>query len=141
MKALPSTGISIAYERELIPVATVMPVLVPDQAWRHVDAAGHGHFWSGKELPTLEWVITGTEWAGDERDGEEVEVGEYRCRLCDDEVVEPGRRTEAQPQFIPSLTAVVVTVNGDEFRLTPEQYQASVQEWIRAMQGARPSDD
>lgn len=83
----------------------------PDEAWSHRDAQGHEHYWTfdgerGRyrpdakaELPTLEWVRTGTYFYPD---GESYDVGEYRCRQCG-EVVTPRRRADDTRQFVPGI--------------------------------------
>lgn len=133
MKTLASwPRIDIQFNREMIPVALMSPHKVPDEKWRGVDKRGHGHFWVDGELPTLEWVVTGTCWAGDEFDGEEYEVGEYRCRECG-EVIEPGKKLEHGPTHIPGPTTVTVTLNEETFMLTPEQYADSVEAWAKSL--------
>lgn len=124
--------VGIAFERESIPIDTLTPTMVPDEKWRLVDSNGHGHFWEGEELPTLEWVVTGTGWVGDEYDGSEYEICEYRCRLCA-EVVEPRRRPEYGPKFIPGLATFTVTINDEEFLLTDRQYADSVERWAEEL--------
>jgi hypothetical protein len=124
--------VSISFERESIPVDTMRPSKVPDEKWRFVDANGHGHFWDGDKLPTLEWVVTGTEVVGDEYESEEYEVGEYRCRLCA-EVVEPKKREEYGPTHIPGLATITVEIDGDRFVLTEEMYAASIERWAEAL--------
>ena len=85
--------ISVAIEREDIAVDVIHQIKVPDEEWRFVDKAGHGHFWRGKKVPTCKLVVTGTTWIGDEYDGEEVEIKEWQCRLCK-EIIEPGYRMQ-----------------------------------------------
>ncbi|HSE45637.1 MAG TPA: hypothetical protein VLA89_09965 [Gemmatimonadales bacterium] len=36
-------------------------------------------------------------------------------------------------EFIPGLTTVRLTINGDTFLLTPEEYAESVEEWREAL--------
>ena len=127
--------ISIEFQREEIPARTIHPDMVPDDKWRYVDKEGHGHFWDGKKVPTLEWIVTGTEWVGDDYGGDEVEIGEHRCRLCG-EVVEPKRKAVYGPGFIPGLATFIVSIDGETFTLTEEQYAESVGEWAKALRKA-----
>jgi len=124
--------ISIEFHREEIPVETMHPEMVPDEKWRFVDANGHGHFWEGEDLPTLEWVVTGAEWYGDEYESWEVEIGEYRCRLCG-EVIEPKRLAKYGPKFLPGLATFTVSINGESFILTEEGYAQSVEKWAKIL--------
>lgn len=127
---------SVEINREEIAVDTMIPTKVPDEKWRYVDMNGHGHFWQGDKLPTLEWVVTGTEWVGDEYGGEEYDVGEYRCLLCA-EVVEPGRRVTYEPTSIPGPTQVTVTISDESFTVTTDEYAASLIAWREALRGIR----
>lgn len=92
-------GIEIRFHRETEIVETMMGVPKPDKDWRHFDKKGHAHVWSGDELPTLEEVVTGKTWVGDEYDGYETDVTEFRCRECG-EVVVPKTITVHEPQYI-----------------------------------------
>lgn len=122
--------LSIDFEREYLSVETLTPTQVPDEKWRHVDLQGHGHFWQGEELPTLEWVVTGTRWVGDEYDAIEIEVGEHRCRLCA-EVMEPKKRAEYSPRSVAGLVTFTITINDESFRLSEDQYAAAVDQWLQ----------
>jgi hypothetical protein len=132
MPAVHYPMVSITVEREEIPVETMNPTKVADEKWRFVDKEGHGHFWEGETLPTLEWVATGKQWVGDEFDGEEYEVGEYRCRLCG-EVVEPRKRVEYGPRSIPGPASFTVEISGERFSLTEQMYSASIERWVTAL--------
>lgn len=128
--------ISVEIEREEIEETSfVFPVRVPDPAWHYVDDEGHGHFWGGvkgDQLPTLNRVVTGTHWVGDEYDGVEVEDYEWRCRVCTD-VIEPGMKNETpKPVFGP--TTVTVTINGEVFRVTEDEYARSVDAWKKSLE-------
>jgi len=133
---------SVSVNREQMPTEVLGEMVkVPDEKWRYVDLNGHGHFWSTGELPTLEWVVTGKHWVGDEYDGQEYDVGEWRCRLCT-EVIEPGYRLE-QPRPIFGLTTVTVEFlsetapNGrEEFVLTVDQYAESLLVWQESLKEA-----
>lgn len=82
---------SMEQEHELVEVGGSEPN--PD--WRHIDPAGHGHFYTDGGYPTLEWVSRPcTQGHGDECIGE----GEYRCRTCAVRVV-PAMRP-AKPVVI-----------------------------------------
>lgn len=64
------------------------PRPVPDESWRFMDAARHGHFWRGGSYPTLEWVqLPCTMGHDDDCDSE----GFYRCPHCD-EAISPGMK-------------------------------------------------
>lgn len=121
--------ISVTVQREPIEVATMSGTLSPDEKWRFVDGHGHGHFWAGEDLPTLRWVVTGTDWIGDEFDASEIDVGEYRCTICE-EVVVPKRRVSYDPVHLAGLTTIVLEINGEEFRLTEEMYSEAVAHWV-----------
>jgi hypothetical protein len=127
--------VSITFEREQIPVHSFRPDLVPDEKWRYLDQRGHGHWWNGTDLPTLEWVVTGTESIGDEYSWDEIEVGEYRCRLCG-EVVEPAKREVPGPDYIPGLVTVTVSIDGESFLLTQEEYARSLEQWAGLLRGS-----
>lgn len=128
--------ISVSVEREEIPVAMMSPVQVPDEKWRYVDKQGHGHFYNEQGLPTLERVVTGTTWIGDEYEGMEVDITEYRCLQCA-EVIKPRTRSEYGPSHIPGPTTITVIINGEEFLLSPEQYAESVEDWREALRKAQ----
>lgn len=127
--------ISIQFDREQIPVETFSPSMVPDEKWSYIDKQGHAHLWDGDKLPTLTWVVTGTEWIGDEYDASEIEVGEYRCRHCS-EVVEPQRRADYGPRHVTGLATFAVTIDREKFVLTEAQYAASVLAWRDAIVAA-----
>ena len=135
--------ISVMIEREDIPVDTIHPQKVPDEKWRFVDAAGHGHFWeTGEEktfwLPTLEWVVTGTEWVGEGSDAEEIKVGEYRCKTCG-EVIEPKHRTYYGPRTIPGLETFHVrlmtkgAISAKTYVMTRTQYAEAIDAWASVL--------
>lgn len=127
---------SVEINREAIPVETLLPSKVPDEKWKHVDSHGHGHFWSGEELPTLKWVVTGTEWYGDEYESFEEEIGEYHCRQCG-EIVEPGRRTEYSSRIVLGLARITVTIDGEKFSLNEDEYARSIEAWAESLRGIR----
>ena len=128
--------LSISFEREEIPVGSLTPSRVPNEKWRFVDSQGHGHFWTGKLLPTLKWVVTGTKWVGDDFEHEEIEIGEWRCSQCE-EVVEPGMRVDFSPRSVPGLVTFTVTIGSESFVLTEEQYAKSVEAWAEALREMR----
>lgn len=119
---------SVEFQREELPVETLSPSRERDQDWRYVDKEGHGHFWEGSELPTLEWIVTGTRWVGDEYDASEVVEGEYRCPLCR-EVVEPGWKLSYGPRHVPGPTTVTITIEDEKFYLRPEGYAKAIEKW------------
>lgn len=128
---------SVEITREEIPVDTMSPRQVPDPQWRVTDKQGHGHFWEGSELPTLEWVVVGSCWVGDEIDGTEVKVGEWRCKHCA-EVIYPKKTAEYGPRSIPGPTRIVVTIEGDQFSLSEMAYAEAIgalHDHLRCMRG------
>lgn len=130
---------SVEYRREEIDVRMMSPSRVQDEQWRYVDKKGHGHFWDSEKLPTLKKVKTGTTWVGDEYDGSEITIYEYRCRQCG-ETIEPVYKLKYGPDTIPGPAWMIVTVNNEEFQLTPEQYAQSIDAWqesLREIQGER----
>jgi len=121
--------VSIEMHQEQISVDSMMGERVPDKGWKFVDGKGHLHAWVDRELPTLEWVVTGTEWFGDEYDATEVDVGEWRCRTCA-VVVEPSYTTQyGERQFIPGLVEYTVTIDEETFRPSEQEYAESVAVW------------
>lgn len=124
--------VSISIEREEIEMATMFPRKVPDQSWRHVDKKGHGHFWKGKNLPTLEWVVTGATWVGDEYEADEVETGEYRCRICG-EVIKPGETVsyDNDRAFMPPL--FTIEIGAERFVVREDGYIRSLDAWRDAL--------
>lgn len=101
----------------------------PDTSWRFTDAAGHEHRWYAKgkpaesydpgarhELPTLQWVVTGI---GYYEDGDEYEIGEYRCVQCS-EVIQPRKTADTCRQMIPGLKHY--RINGEH--VTEQEFQA-----------------
>lgn len=133
MKTLRMPSISISTETEEIPVSSMSPSKVPDEKWRYVDKKGHGHFWAEDDkLPTLEWVVTGKEWVGDEYDACEYEVGEYRCRLCG-EVVEPKKKLSYGPSHLPGLTWFTISIANEDFRLTGEQFSEALESFRKIL--------
>lgn len=119
--------ISVKMDREEIPLRSMAPTKVPDEKWRYIDTQGHGHFWEGSDLPTLKWVVTGKTWVGDEYDGYEIEIGEYRCHLCA-EVVEPRKRVTYEPPALGPAT-FIVAVDGEDFVLSEDQWIRAVGQW------------
>ena len=117
------SGLSIEFHREAIRVDTVVGERVADPRWKHTDTNGHVHAFAGEELPSLEWVVTGTEWVGDEFDSSEIEVGEYRCRVCG-EMVKPRWNRDYSPRFIPGLLdAKVSTDDGRVYLLRSDEIE------------------
>lgn len=106
-------AITIEMHRETIDVTTSRGERVADHGWFFVDSHGHDHRFAGDEIPTIEWVVTGTEWGGDEYESFEYDVGEYRCRECAD-VVTPHWNIDYSPKFIPGL--LDVTIKTDDGR-------------------------
>lgn len=99
---LPS-GVTVDYEQDYEQAEAWMP----DKAWSHIDANGHGHFHYREDdrYPTLEWVPEPcTMGHGDDCTSE----GAYRCRQCG-ERVEPGRKWEIHQ--IPTMARYTLTVD------------------------------
>lgn len=94
-----ANGIEIRFHRETEVVSTMFGTKKPDKGWKHFDAAGHAHAWDGDKLPTLNEVVTGKTWVGDEYDGMEVDISEYRCKVCE-EVVDPQYVTDYSPIYV-----------------------------------------
>lgn len=133
---IPQFNVNVS--RDPVPTRTITPTSVPDEKWRHVDSHGHGHFWDGDALPTLNWVVTGTEWVGDDYDGETVEVGEHRCAICD-EVVEPQRRTKnVRSEIVYGPRIFLVSFEDEHFRLSEKQYAECVEAWNEATRKIAP---
>ena len=128
--------VNVRYDREELDAPMLSSREVPDEKWKHVDRYGHGHFWVGDDLPTLEWVITGQTYVGDEFDGELYDVGEWQCRLCG-ETVEPGKKSvQHDPIFMLPwrVTVEIGHENGyDTYDLTQEQYNTSVEAWVKEL--------
>jgi hypothetical protein len=123
---------SVEITRGEIPVETMSPSRVPDEKWRYIDKKGHLHAWVDGEVPTLDWVVIGKTWVGDEYDGEEIEVGEHRCRVCA-EPIEPMLKVKYGPSSVPGPTTVGVTIHGETFPLSEMEYAASVNDWLDAI--------
>lgn len=102
-------GIEIRFHQETEVVHSMHGVRKPDKNWIVFDSHAHAHAWSGDELPTLYEKVAGTTWVGDEFDGQEVDVTEWRCKVCD-EVVTPRYVTDYSPVYIegpPQYTLVI----------------------------------
>lgn len=127
---------TLKYEREDIPVHTLSPSKIPDEEWRYIDKAGHGHFWKGKKLPTLKEVVTGTTWVGDEYESHEVELTEHRCLLCD-EVIKPGMRSEYGPSHVPGIATYTVTIGHSEFILGEEDWYDALDHLRKYLENGR----
>lgn len=94
-----ATGLEIRFYRETEMVSSLYGVKSPDPGWRYFDKNNHAHAFDGKDLPTLGWIQTGTTWVGDEYDGNEEPVGEYRCLVCN-ETVEPKYTVSYEPIMV-----------------------------------------
>jgi hypothetical protein len=111
---------SLEVARDSIPVVT-MTNRVPDRKWRYTDPAGHVHKFSGEDLPTLEWVVTGTYYCEDCRDTHD--EGEWRCVECA-AVVEPHYRELGETvTSVPGMTTYTLRLRDDgrSFDLTEEE--------------------
>jgi hypothetical protein len=91
----------------------------PDPAWKYIDANGHAHCWWKDELPTLEEVVTGTTFVGDEYDGEEVDDIEHRCRICG-EVVVPKHILSYEPSYVAGPPEYTLFIRGNELQANAE---------------------
>ena len=123
---------SVKIERDDIAVDVMHSMRVPDEKWTFVDKKGHGHFWKGKKVPTCKYVQVGTQWVGDEYEAEEIPVMEWQCKTCG-ETIEPGYREERGPTHVPGPTWVTITINDEDYVVTPEQYSESVEAWEMAL--------
>lgn len=123
---------SVEIEREDVRVDVIHSRRVPDEEWKFVDKKGHGHFWKRAKIPTCKHVQVGTQWVGDEYEAEEVPIMEWQCKSCG-ETIEPGFRTETGPSHVPGPTWVTITIGGEEYVVTPEQYAESVDAWEMAL--------
>ena len=123
---------SVSIEREDVRVDTIHRLRVPDEKWTFVDKKGHGHFWKGKKVPTCKYVKVGEQVIGDEYESDVIDIKEWQCRTCG-ETIEPGYRDEVQPTHVPGPTWVTITINGNSYMLTPEQYAESVDAWEMAL--------
>ena len=92
-------GLEIRFHQESLRIDNHFGVKKPDISWRYIDPNDHAHVWVGDELPTLKEVVTGKTWVGDEYDGMEVDITEYRCRVCD-AVVEPKYTVSYEPNYV-----------------------------------------
>lgn len=133
-KVNPAPLLEISFDREMIDVTTLGGERAPDQKWRHTDSSGHLHAWDGDELPSLEYVVTGTTWVGDEYDATEYEVGEHRCRTCG-EVVEPKYVVDHSPKYVAGPTTYTVTIGGERFVLRDDQYVHALEQWAEILRG------
>jgi hypothetical protein len=86
----------------------------PDKSWTHFDSNEHAHAWSGDKLPTLYEKVTGTTWVGDEIDGQEVDVTEMRCKICD-ETVDPGYYVDHTPVYVRGPSAYTLVIRPQLF--------------------------
>ncbi len=70
---------TVTYTQELIQETG----MVPDEKWRFIDKAGHGHFADGKKYPTLR-LVREREWCEVHEDMEDVE--HFECPHCGETV-------------------------------------------------------
>ena len=131
-------GLTIQFDQEEIPMQTMSPQMVPDPDWKYIDKKGHGHFWKGKDLPTLKWVVTGTQWVGDEYDSYEYEVGEHRCRLCG-EKVEPKKKA-SYPKPLLGPATYTLTIDGEAFVLSDQQYYDALKKLAKILRKVTGSE-
>ena len=98
----------ISYEQETIKYDCELP----DSYWEFKDAESHVHRWvklNGEwTIPTVIYVVDGTEFVGDEYESEEVEYGHHECRKCG-ETVRPQYRREVrcEPSGIVNITGIL----------------------------------
>lgn len=119
-----ASGIEIRFHQETTVVADMMGTSRPDQNWKHIDKNGHAHIWDGDKLPTLGEVVTGKTWVGDDYDGYEIDVTEFRCLVCG-EVVNPKHTLSYEPHFVKG----------------PSQYTLRIDPHIMGMEFPIPDDD
>ncbi len=127
---------TITIERKEIEVTTSMGRLVPDMKWEFTDAHGHEHRFVDKKtdtVETLEWVVTGSHWVGDEYESWEVEDGEWRCRECA-EVVKPRFFRSYEREFIQGLDDIrIETPDGGVWLLRPDEIKTTMW-WQQGME-------
>ena len=123
--------ISVAIEREDIAVDVIHQNKVPDEKWRFVDKAGHGHFWKGKKLPHLQ---ARRRWQAMDRRRVRRRRGRHQGVAVQD--LRSDHRTRLSTQLAPTprprSNLVTVTISDEEFVFTPEQYAESVEGWLEA---------
>lgn len=113
-------------EHEEIRVDLLSGRLVPDTRWSHTDANGHEHRFTDQKgaLGTLEWVVTGTYWVGDECESWEEERGEWRCPQCA-EVIEPRWYRSYEPEFLRGPARITIeTADGATYLLRHDEIEA-----------------
>lgn len=141
---------TITIEREEIRIDTISGRLIPDTKWSHTDSKGHEHHFTDAKgaVKTLEWVVTGTHWVGDEYEAWEEEDGEWRCRQCA-EVVKPRWYRSYEPEFLPGLVRITIeTPDGGTYLLRHDEIElvstwTSKKEWeekIRSVIAGRKPD-
>jgi hypothetical protein len=116
-------GVEVRFHQESMVVDEMLGTRKPDKAWKHIDSQGHAHAWFDDELPTVEEVVIGKEWYGEGADAYEVDVTEYRCRVCA-EVVKPKYVVTHEPSYIkgpPEYTLVLrANMYDSEWRIPEE---------------------
>lgn len=131
--------VQVEVERDVEEIRTLSPRREPNPTWTLIDSHGHGHFWKDGGLPTLYEKVVGSTWVGDEIDGDEVPITEFRCRSCD-EKVEPGYRMNHEPTIIehpPIFTVTFLSETPVEvYHLTGEIYRQSIKAWREWIQKA-----
>lgn len=122
-------GLELRFHRETEMVSTMRGTRKPDPSWRHLDKQDHVHAWIDGKLPTLNTEVVGKTWVGDERDGEEIDLLEHRCRICN-ESIEPKYVTDYTPVMVagpPEYTLVVrAGIRDQEFRIPPDDVTALI---------------
>ncbi len=124
-------GIEIRFHQETEVVSSMHGIRKPDKNWNYIDLNDHAHVWRGEELPTLYEKVTGTTWVGDEYDGQEIELTEMRCKVCD-EVVVPKYTVDYSPIHVagpPEYTLVIhpSLEHEREFRIPDEDVSALIE--------------
>lgn len=107
-------GISIYYDEEIEEVFSFNSVQKPDPAWKFLDKEGHLHSFVDGKLPTLEEVVIGKTWVGDEWDGQEVEHRTTRCKLCGEEV-KPKFNLVSEPNYIRGIPRYTLELGGHKY--------------------------
>lgn len=124
-------GIEIRFEQSVETISATIGTRKPDPDWKHVDKKGHLHAWVKGKLPTLGEHVTGKTYVGDEYDGCEVDVTEYRCLVCA-EVVEPKYNVSYEPTYIQGPPSWFLVLHPhifgpQEFRIPDEHVHALVE--------------
>lgn len=116
-------GPSFSVQVETIDISSWGPK--PDPAWRFIDAAGHGHFYSDT-LPHYPTLFEITETIHDEDGDWEAHV-RWQCLHCGEEIT-PGERPSFWTSSTPGMK--VYRVDGEE--VDRDTFIAAWRPWAEA---------